>query len=191
RRIPRPDGEEESRRTEKKECRHDGTAHAQSLGHPSPEDGAGESTDLAEGEHDADDRGRQSKPADGVDDHDRPHESEGEVGQRVPEQERTEVPVADHVPPTLAELAAPPTGADASTAARPRSAAIITGRLRTRSIQTPAGMPNARVGMLPAVTSSATSYGFALSTRRAVSGNARRVTWLPRALTACALQRRR
>src|ERR671936_829600 len=33
------------------------------------------------------------------------------------------------------------TGADASIAAQPRSAAIITGRLRTRSTQTPAGMP--------------------------------------------------
>src|SRR5919198_1709817 len=111
RRIPRRDGEEESRRTEEKECRHDGPAHAQSLGHPSREDGTGESTDLAEGEHDTDDRGRQSELADGVDDHDRPHEPEREVGQRMPEQERTEVAVAEHVPPTLAELAARLAGA--------------------------------------------------------------------------------
>jgi hypothetical protein len=97
--------------SEEKECGHDCPAGAQSLGHPSSEDGAGESTDLAEGEHDADDRGRQSELADGVDDHDRPHESEGEIGQRVPEQERTQVPVAEHVPRTLAELAAPLGGA--------------------------------------------------------------------------------
>src|SRR5437588_9654991 len=61
------------------------------------------------------------------------------------------------------------TGAETSKAARPRSAATMTGRRRTRSTQTPAAIPN-KFGRLAAVDSNATSYALAGSTMSAVSG---------------------
>ena len=77
------------------------------------------------------------------------------------------------------------TGTDASTAARPKSAPIITLRRRTRSSQTPAAIPRT-FGSVTAVEIAATSNAEAWSTRIAVSGRARRVTWLPTALMPAA-----
>jgi hypothetical protein len=44
-------------------------------------------------------------------------------------------------------------GTSSNSAARPMSAAIITGRLARRSTQTPVASPNSRIGIDPAATS--------------------------------------
>ena len=70
-------------------------------------------------------------------------------------------------------------GMISSRAARPRSAAIITGRRRTRSTHTPAKSPTSRIGADPAAASSPICQGVASRVSAAISGTASAVTCEP------------
>ena len=70
-------------------------------------------------------------------------------------------------------------GMISSNAARPRSAAIITGRRRTRSTHTPAKRPTSRTGADPAADSSPICQGVASRVSAAISGTASAVTSEP------------
>ena len=82
-------------------------------------------------------------------------------------------------------------GTDASTSARPKSAAISSGRRRSRSTQTPAGSVTSRNGRYSSAPRSATSNGVASSVTIAASGRASSVICDPNCEIVCAPQRRR
>ena len=77
---------------------------------------------------------------------------------------------------------------DASAAARPKSLMIMSGRLRIRSMKTPAGIARNTNGRAAAARSSATSRALAWSTKSAASGSASTLTFEPSWLTAFAVQ---
>jgi hypothetical protein len=79
-------------------------------------------------------------------------------------------------------------GTLAISAARPRSATTITGRLGRRSTQTPAGSPTSIQAAVDDALMTPTSKLEACSTAMATSGNATRVTDEPSSLMVCALQ---
>src|SRR6266542_3000990 len=70
-------------------------------------------------------------------------------------------------------------GIEASARARPRSAAISTGRRRSRSTQTPAGRPISTNGRNSMVESRPTWKVEVCRAVIAISGRASRLTWLP------------
>jgi hypothetical protein len=73
-------------------------------------------------------------------------------------------------------------------AARPKSATIISGRRRTRSIQTPAGSAKKRNGRIANARRSATPSALACRTKSAVSGIASVLIAEPSWLVAFAVQ---
>src|SRR3954447_26892222 len=79
-------------------------------------------------------------------------------------------------------------GIDASAAARPKSLMIMSGRLRIRSMKTPAGIARKTNGRTAAARSSATSRALACRTKSAASGSASTLTLEPSWLTAFAVQ---
>ncbi len=76
-------------------------------------------------------------------------------------------------------------GINASSAMRPRSAAIINGRRRRRSASTPACNPSSTAGSFPAAASSPIWPGVACRVNAALSGSASPDTLLPSAETVC------
>src|SRR4029079_6179431 len=82
------------------------------------------------------------------------------------------------------------TGIDPRQTARPRSAAIITGRRRSRSTHALATRPMSTPPTISKARMAATSPGPAPSTRIAANGNAVRVTSEPKIETVAALKTR-
>src|SRR4051812_14175049 len=76
----------------------------------------------------------------------------------------------------------------ARAASRPRSATMSTGRLASRSTQTPAGRPTRMNGRNSTVVSRPTSKVVAFRTVMAISGRASMLTWLPSRLMVCPAQ---